>query len=107
MVRNCATSTKWYSRPFCSPARGLRVVCETENASSANSARSRLQSVVFPAPEGEEMMTRRKSSAPARSSPSTSVMGCEGGYYEEEEREERGAPPQRRFAPLPAQTWVP
>jgi hypothetical protein len=41
------------------------VVCDTEKRRSGNSFRRRLQSVVFPAPEGEETMRRRKSSAEA------------------------------------------
>jgi hypothetical protein len=47
--------TKWYSRPFSSPARGPRVVCEMlKPKRSGYSANRRLRRVDFPAPEGPE-----------------------------------------------------
>src|SRR3954471_23103576 len=62
MAKNAGRSTKWYSRPSISLARGLRVVCETENLSSGwLSVRMRVFSVVLPAPEGDERMSSTKS----------------------------------------------
>src|SRR5262249_19295205 len=51
-------STNRYSTPWVSPARGGRVVVDTLNESAGNSARSRLHSVVLPAPEGDETTNR-------------------------------------------------
>src|SRR6266536_6127394 len=65
--RNVALSTKWYSRPSTSLCRGRRVVWETEKRSSGwLSVKMRDFSVVFPAPEGDDRMSRRKSSIPTR-----------------------------------------
>src|SRR5688572_24262834 len=49
--------TKWYSRPSCSVARGLRVVCETLKRRFGTDASRRVVSVVFPAPDGDETMS--------------------------------------------------
>src|SRR5258708_27492247 len=45
---------KWYSTPSFSPGRGARVVCETENRRPSSSFRTRVTTVVLPAPEGAE-----------------------------------------------------
>src|SRR5262245_46854798 len=56
-------SMKWYSRPSISEARGLRVVWDTEKRSSGwLSVRMRVFRVVFPAPDGDDRMSKRKSS---------------------------------------------
>ena len=56
---NLARSTKWYSRPFCSPGRGFLVVCETLKARSETCAKSLLVKVVLPAPEGDDTISGR------------------------------------------------
>src|SRR5260370_19676831 len=58
-----ALSMKWYSRPSSSFCRGFRVVCETEKRSSGWASRMRVFSVVFPAPDGDDRMSKRKSSS--------------------------------------------
>src|SRR6478752_2275253 len=57
--RNWLRSTKWYSRPFCSFWRGLRVVCDTLKRSCGISLSKRAVSVVLPAPEGEDTINGR------------------------------------------------
>ena len=52
MASKVAGSTKWYSRPSCSPGRGERVVYEIESASPGSSASTAFTSEVLPAPEG-------------------------------------------------------
>lgn len=52
---NVGRSVKWYALPGSSPALGLRVVCETLKLNlSGYSAKRRLRSVDFPAPEGPD-----------------------------------------------------
>src|SRR6516162_6132189 len=46
---------KKYSRPFCSPERGDRVVWEMAKLRSATDATTRLTTVDFPVPEGAEI----------------------------------------------------
>ncbi len=46
---------KWYSRPSDSPARGGRVVAETETERCGSEARTSRMTVPFPAPDGPEM----------------------------------------------------
>jgi hypothetical protein len=74
-VSNSLLDTKWYSFPFVSPARGLRlvsviykllsledgVVRETEKPKiSGYLAKSRFKRVDFPAPEGPEITIGRR-----------------------------------------------
>src|SRR5665213_3244218 len=53
---NSSRPMKWYASPLVSPARGLRVVYETEKVTSFISSRSRVTSVDFPDPDGAEIM---------------------------------------------------
>src|SRR5882724_344930 len=63
MSMNRCASMKWYSRPSTSLVRGFRVVWDTEKRSSGwLTLRMRLFNVVLPAPDGEERISRRKSS---------------------------------------------
>src|SRR4051812_9579194 len=55
MARNSRSSTKWYSRPFCSPGRGERVVYEMDSLSEGSSFKTALMSELLPAPEGAVM----------------------------------------------------
>src|SRR4051812_47140202 len=52
--RNSGRSTKWYSRPSSSFARGRRVVCDTLKCTPSICWRRRAVRVVLPAPEGDE-----------------------------------------------------
>jgi hypothetical protein len=74
---NVFGSTKWYSRPSTSFGRGRRVVWETEKRRSGNSLRSLPQSVVFPAPDGDDTMRRRKSSLSA----SVDMLSCHSMFW--------------------------
>src|ERR1035441_5627552 len=58
MRSNSSRVVKWYSRPSCSEPRGGRVVHETENSIPLSCLRTSLTSVLFPEPEGAEMMKR-------------------------------------------------
>src|SRR5213594_2500082 len=69
MARNSRSLTKRKSTPFTSPARGARVVAETEYARSGMTRRASRQSVVLPAPEGADTtnsVPRRPRRAPGR-----------------------------------------
>jgi hypothetical protein len=49
---------KWYSRPFCSPGLGARVVKEIESLMAGSCASRALTKVDFPAPDGAATMNR-------------------------------------------------
>src|SRR5437879_9214329 len=69
MARNSRSLTKGKSTPFTAPARGARVVAETEYARSGMHRRASRQSVVLPAPDGADTtnsVPRRPRRTPAR-----------------------------------------
>src|SRR6185295_3968299 len=59
MARNVGSSTKWYSRAFCSPGRGARVVYEVDSLSPGVAASSARVSEFLPAPDGAVITKRR------------------------------------------------
>src|SRR3954469_1958635 len=58
MRSKVSLSTKWYSRPCCSPCRGARVVYEIERWMFGSRLSSSFTSEVLPAPEGATTTNR-------------------------------------------------